>query len=377
MPNYNSICINDIEAEKVYQCIDQDIVVNPMMFHKDFQFPLEITRPEYNVLEEFLDEEEPIVNPYEIALLYQMQEESQQGLEIDPYFPQSKTQNTHTMAEWSVIGTQMHYVQHPHVQEGLLLNQCEEKIESQIVGKMENPNLLSLEGESKQIKDVFTDRFDGVVHYLHATEKFIDSRDISTTYLGVDNLSLRDYHVAECSFPIYSNSHTWGQLVGGSPIDMLIDSGASKCYMSKTFYDKNPSLHKLPKYKTNIQGLRVGSGELVPAHFLIPVVFKVVKHKFEILALVSDIKGRTDLVFGVKNMFEVEGELSCRESQFRFLNRAVPLFSLENFSLKPGCKRYVKMSVPFIEKLNGIAIVKIFQGNKCYTMQRKSLTNMQ
>ena len=37
------------------------------MFHKDFQFPLEITRPEYKVLEEFLDEGEPTVNPYEIA----------------------------------------------------------------------------------------------------------------------------------------------------------------------------------------------------------------------------------------------------------------------------------------------------------------------
>ena len=60
------------------------------MFHKDFQFPLEIIRPEYKVLEEFLDEGEPIVNPYEIALMYQIQEESQQGLEIDPYFPQSK-----------------------------------------------------------------------------------------------------------------------------------------------------------------------------------------------------------------------------------------------------------------------------------------------
>ena len=60
------------------------------MFHKDFQFPLEIIRPEYKVLEEFLDEGEPIVNPYEIALMYQMQEESQQGLEIDPYFPSPK-----------------------------------------------------------------------------------------------------------------------------------------------------------------------------------------------------------------------------------------------------------------------------------------------
>ena len=44
------------------------------MFHKDVQFPLEITRPEYKVLEEFLDEGEPTVNPYEIALMYQMQE---------------------------------------------------------------------------------------------------------------------------------------------------------------------------------------------------------------------------------------------------------------------------------------------------------------
>ena len=65
-----------------------------------------------------------------------------------------------------------------------------------------------------------------------------------------------------------------------------------------------------PGTKLTYKGLRVGSGELVPAYFLVPVVFKVVRHTFEILALVSDIKGSTDLVFGVKNMFEVEGELS-------------------------------------------------------------------
>ena len=84
-----------------------------MLFHKDFQFPQEIVRPEYKVLDEFLDEGEFMINPYEAALLYQMQEESERELDIDPYFPQSKTPNTHKMAEWSVIGTQMHYVQYP------------------------------------------------------------------------------------------------------------------------------------------------------------------------------------------------------------------------------------------------------------------------
>ena len=330
------------------------------MFHKDFNFPLEIIRPEYKALEEFLDEGNPIVNPYEAALLCQMQEESEMQTEIDPYYPKSSTQNTHKMDEWSVLGTQMHYVQHPHSGNGgLILNQCESKVENEILNRIENPENLSLQGENGTIKETFCDQFEDVIHHLHVIEKFIDSRDISTTYLGVEKLTLRDFHVAECSFPIYSNSHTWGQLVGGSPLDILLDSGASKCYMSKTFYDKNVSLHKLPKYKTNIQGLRVGSGELVPTHFLIPVVFEVVRHKFEILALVSDIKESTDLVFGVKNMFEVEGELSCRNSEFRFLNRAVPIFCLENFSLKPHCKRYVKVSTPFIQQLNGYAIVKI------------------
>ena len=163
--------------------------------------------------------------------------------------------------------------------------------------------------------------------------------------------------------------------MGGSSLDILLDTGASKCYISKTFFDMNESLHKLPRYKTNIQGLRVGSGELVPVYFLVPVVFKVVRHKFEILALVSDIKGSTDLVFGVKNLFEVEGELSCRNSEFRFLNRAVPIFCSENFSLRPGCKRYVKVTTPFTQPLNGYAIVKIFYTSQCYTMQLKLVNN--
>ena len=346
------------------------------MFHKDFNFPLEIERSEYKALEEFLDEGNPIINPYEAALLHQLQEESEMPTEIEQYYPKAKTQNTHRMDEWSVLGTQMHYVQHPHSGNGgLTLNQCEEKVANQIISKIESPKEMSLQGDSNVVKEVFHDKFEDVVHHLHFTEKFIDSRDISTTYLGVENLTLKDFHVAECTFPIYSNSHTWGQLVGGSPLDILLDTGASKCYMSKTFFDMNESLHKLPRYKTNIQGLRVGSGELVPAYFLVPVVFKVVRHKFEILALVSDIKGSTHLVFGVKNMFEVEGELSCRNSEFRFLNRAVPIFCSENFSLRPGCKRYVKVTTPFTQPLNGYAIVKIFYTNQCYTMQLKLVNN--
>ena len=187
---------------------------------------------------------------------------------------------------------------------------------------------------------------------------------------------LKDHFMPECSFPIYSNGHTWGQLMGGQPFDMLLDTGAPKCYMSTDFYKKNPQLHTLPKYKTTVKELRMGNGALSPAYFIIPVVFKIVRHKFEMYALVSDIKGSADLVFGMKNMFEVEGELSCRNSEFRFMNRAVPLFSLENISIKPKQKRYVKLAAPFVNYLSGNAIAKITHGNSMKTVRIKLQNNV-
>ena len=100
-----------------------------------------------------------------------------------------------------------------------------------------------------------------------------------------------------------------------------------------------------------VKELRMGNGALSPAYFIIPVVFKIVRHKIEMHALVADIKGSADLVFGMKNKFEVEGEHSCRNSEFRFMNRAVPLFCLENTTIKPKQKKYVKAHSPICKLL--------------------------
>ena len=54
-------------------------------------------------------------------------------------------------------------------------------------------------------------------------------------------------------------------------------------------------------------------------------------------------------------MFELKGELSCRHSQFKFLNRSVPIFSVENYNITPKCKRQVKIKTPFHKELSGIA----------------------
>ena len=67
-------------------------------------------------------------------------------------------------------------------------------------------------------------------------------------------------------------------------------------------------------------------------------------------------------------MFEVEGELSCRNSEFKFMNRAVPLFCTENFSIKPKQKGLVKL-------MDSLTIAKINHGNSVITIKLKLKNN--
>ena len=68
--------------------------------------------------------------------------------------------------------------------------------------------------------------------------------------------------------------------------------------------------------------------------FVVPIIVSIRNHRFEIFTLVSEIQDDIDLVFGMKNMHEVEGEHSVRHSEFRFLNRAIPIFPQETFTVK-------------------------------------------
>ena len=57
---------------------------------------------------------------------------------------------------------------------------------------------------------------------------------------------------------------------------------------------------------------------------------KILQHRFEIYTLVSEIQDAKDLFFCMKNLFELEAELSCGHSELRIQNRAIPAFPLEN-----------------------------------------------
>ena len=93
----------------------------------------------------------------------------------------------------------------------------------------------------------------------------------------------------------------------GMECQILLDTGASKSFMSKSYYLHCKPLHSLPKFILKTQRIQVDSGKYVSVLFIIPVYIEIAGHRLKIYMLVSDIHDNVDLVLGIKKVFELEG----------------------------------------------------------------------
>ena len=144
--------------------------------------------------------------------------------------------------------------------------------------------------------------------------------------------------------------------------------GASKSFMSKSFYMQCKSLHSLPKFAYKTQRIQVGNGLCVSVLFIIPVIIDVHRHRFEIYTLVSEIYKNVDLVWGIKNVFELESVINSRDCCFKFLNRSIPIFPEKDVILKPNEQKLIKFKALFVDEISGMAIIKILDGSTHSTL---------
>ena len=151
-----------------------------------------------------------------------------------------------------------------------------------------------------------------------------------------DNLTIEE------KFSITEQGYTVGKLLDGTECQVLLDTGASKSFMSKSHYLHCKSLHSLPKFASKTQRIQVGNGQYVSLLFMIPIIIDIHGHRFEIYTLVSEIHENVDIVLGIKNVFELEGVINSRECCFSFLNRSVPIFPKKKIILKPKEQKLVK-----------------------------------
>ena len=110
----------------------------------------------------------------------------------------------------------------------------------------------------------------------------------------------------EESFPISEQGYTLGKLPDRTECQILLDTGANKSLMSKSYYMHGKSLHSLPKFGSKTQRIQVGNGQFVSVLFIIPVIIDIHGHRFKIYTLVSEIHENVDLVLGIKNVLKLE-----------------------------------------------------------------------
>ena len=278
------------------------------------------------------------------------------------------------MEQWSILCSILNYSQHDkhhavnHTLNIKTVNKCRNKSETK---DEKEPVELDFGSMPLKLCKEYLDVYEGIQSEIVNTMRFNENSDLSTTYLGRLNKTRNDKLKAEESFPISEHGYTLGKLLDGTECHLLLDTGASKSFMSKSFYMRCKLLHSLPKFSSKTQKIQVGNSQCVSMLFIIPVIIDVHGHRFEIYTLVSEIYENVDLVLGIKNVFELEGVIYSRDCCFKFLNRSVPIF-LENYTiLKPNEQKLIKVKAPFIDEISGLAIVKMLDGGTHSTLLLK------
>ena len=153
----------------------------------------------------------------------------------------------------------------------------------------------------QKLQEEYIDIYEGIHSDIVSSNRFDENSDISMTYLGkIENGGNQGKLKAEESFPISENGYTLGILIDGTKLQLLLDTGARKSFMSKSFYMQCKSLHTLPKFASTTQRIQVGNGQCVSVLFIIPVTVDKQGHRFEIYTLASEIHENVDLVLGIK-----------------------------------------------------------------------------
>ena len=89
----------------------------------------------------------------------------------------------------------------------------------------------------QNLQKEYLDVYEGIQSDVVSSSRFDENSDISTTYLHrIEQKESQDKLKAEESFPISENGYILGKLLDGMKCQLLLDTAASKSFMSKSFY---------------------------------------------------------------------------------------------------------------------------------------------
>ena len=226
--------------------------------------------------------------------------------------------------------------------------------------------------DAECVQDVSKEQFEEVSCELNNSSNFEDHSNVMTTYLGryMAQWGPQTFN-SENIISLDGKGVTVGHLFDKTGVKVFFDSGVSKSYMSKGFYEKTEYLHRIPKMKSSCTGIKIGNGAVIPVDFVFPVQIMIQGNLFEIYTIVAALHESIDVVIGMKNMVELEGILNTRTSSFDFLSRSIPIYPLNDLKVKPGGKAFIKIVAPFQKQINTRAIAKFFACDRIFTFRMR------
>ena len=153
------------------------------------------------------------------------------------------------MEEWSILSNVINYVQYsknPKNFHSMTIKSAKlNKVVKNTKSRNTNESLLevNLVDNLDRSKEEYLDRYEGVKSEIVDTTRSDENSDLSTTYLGKINMTRDKDLIVEEKFPILKSGYTVGKLMDRIECQILLDTGASKSYMSKSYYLHCKVLH--------------------------------------------------------------------------------------------------------------------------------------
>ena len=157
--------------------------------------------------------------------------------------------NNAQMEQWSILSDNIVYVRSEDndIMNGINIKPIDYREHKRMYRKMgkEGGERLDIDfGESPEImKSRYMDVYDNIYAEVVTTSRFDENVDLSMTYLGRIDMKREVVMKAEESFPISEQGFVMGKLMNGEECQILLDTGASKSYMSKSYYLRCKSLY--------------------------------------------------------------------------------------------------------------------------------------
>ena len=171
------------------------------------------------------------------------------------------------MEEWSILSHHVRYVKHGGSEAFYKLNidlmnyRQKKDIYKKINSEKMFKTSVNFGRSPEKLKSDYLDMYKGVYADVISTDRIDEYTDLSTTYLEQVDMTRNTEVKAEESFPITSRGYTKGQLLDGTDCEILIDTGTSKSYMSKSYFLQCKNLHAMPKVTSLTRRIQVGNGQ--------------------------------------------------------------------------------------------------------------------